>query len=176
MTGLSVPAGYTIQPNAQAYDISTTATFARSTVCVKATSEYYPSQFALLKLLHAEGGALVDRTTYSSFRKRQICAQVNSLSPFVVAKGLTPTPSGLGLSGRVLNANNRGVAGAIVTITGQDGIRRFARANPFGYYRFQNVAGSETYTLQVISKQHQFAPRTITVVENISDLNFTPQP
>ncbi|HEX8737519.1 MAG TPA: hypothetical protein VF721_19460 [Pyrinomonadaceae bacterium] len=174
-TGLSVPAGYTIQPNAQAYNISTTAAFAKSVVCVKATSEYDPAQFALLKLLHAENGTLVDRTIYSSFRKRQLCGQVNSLSPFVVAKGLTPTPSGLSVSGRILNANNRGAARAIVTLTGQDGNTRFAHANPFGYYRFQNVAGSEIYTLRVISKQHQFAPQTITIVENISNLNFTPQ-
>ena len=174
-TGLSVPNGYTIQPNAPAYSISSNAAFAKSVVCVKATSEYDPAQFALLKLLHAENGALVDRTTYSSFRKRQICGQVTSLSPFVVAKSLTPTPSGLNVGGRILNANNRGVARAIVTLTGQDGNTRFAHANPFGYYRFQNVSGSEIYTFSVISKQHQFAPQTITIVENISDLNFTPQ-
>lgn len=176
-TGLSVPAGYTIQPNAQAYNISSAATFTKSVVCVKAASEYDPEQFALLKLLHAENGTLVDRTTYSSLRRRQVCGRVNTpFSQFVIAKGLTPTPSGLSISGRILNSNNRGIAGALVTITGQDGNKRFAHANPFGYYRFNNVSANETHTIAVISKQIRFEPQSITVFDNIEDINFTVQP
>lgn len=83
---LNVPSGYTIQPNQPAYNITTTAqTSGDMDVCIK-LNEYSPLEFSLLKILHAEGANWVDRTLSADFMRRQICARVDSLGTFVVAK------------------------------------------------------------------------------------------
>jgi hypothetical protein len=46
--------------------------------------------FALLRVLHQESGALVDRTISQDFPTRTICAQTDSLSPFVIASAPSP--------------------------------------------------------------------------------------
>jgi alpha-tubulin suppressor-like RCC1 family protein len=85
-TGLKVPAGYAIQTNQPAYNVSTTAQTAGETeVCIK-VNEYDGAEFALLKILHAEGGVWIDRTFSGDFIRRRICARVTSPSSFVIAK------------------------------------------------------------------------------------------
>lgn len=89
-TGLIVPAGYTIEPNQPAYNIaSSIKTLNRIQVCIKAPNEYDRTRFALLKLLHMEGKEFIDRTFSNDPIRREICAQVESLGTFVVAKAGT---------------------------------------------------------------------------------------
>jgi hypothetical protein len=47
--------------------------------------------------------------------------------------------------------------------------------NPFGYYRFTDIAIGETYVLSVASKSYVFNPATqlLTVFEAREDINFT---
>jgi alpha-tubulin suppressor-like RCC1 family protein len=83
---LNVPSGYTIQSNQPAYNITTTAqSTSNIEVCVK-VNEYSSLEFSMLKILHAEGANWVDRTFSSDFMRRQVCAQVDSLGSFVIAK------------------------------------------------------------------------------------------
>lgn len=85
-TGLSVPQGYTIEPNQSAYNISTKATTGGDIdVCLKADGEYSQALFDRSRILHEEGANLVDRTFSASYRTRRICARVTSLSAFVIA-------------------------------------------------------------------------------------------
>lgn len=46
--------------------------------------------FAQLRLLHNENGVLVDRTAIQDFANKLICANVSSLSPFVLASSSLP--------------------------------------------------------------------------------------
>ncbi len=82
------PEGYNILEGAPAYDINTTATFtAPITVCFTVNSITDADVFARVRILHGEDGELVDRTDLQSldFASRTVCAEVDSLSPFVVA-------------------------------------------------------------------------------------------
>jgi hypothetical protein len=86
------PAGYTIPGFGPAYEISTTANYTPPvTVCLTAASVNDPTLFAGLRILHGEGGQLVDRTILApdwpspDFPTRRICARVQTLSPFVLA-------------------------------------------------------------------------------------------
>jgi hypothetical protein len=171
-TGLNVPAGYTIQNNAPAYDITSAAIAGKNYVCLNVSSEYDPWQFALLKILHEEGPNLVDRTTASVFIKRQVCAEAPSFSRFVVAKGTTPTPATVTITGRVVTAAGQGVSNAPIELSDGRGGSRITRTTPFGYYSFTSVPITETYLIVVTAKGRRVTPQTLTVIGDL-EVNFT---
>lgn len=173
-TGLNVPAGYTVQNNAPAYNITSAAAAGKNYVCLNVSTEYDPGQFALLKILHEEGPNLVDRTTASIFIKRQVCAEAPSFSRFVVAKGTTPTPGTVTVSGRVTTATGQGISNAPMELSDGRGGTRVTRTTPFGYYTFASVPITETYLIIVNAKGHRVTPQTFTVVSDL-EVNFTAQ-
>jgi hypothetical protein len=85
---------------------------------------------------------------------------------------LAPTAANVGVSGRVYTTEGRGVAGAIVRMTDQGGNTVYALTNPFGYYHFDGVASGQSYVMTATSKQYTFAARTVSVSDNITDLDF----
>ena len=96
----TTPPGYTILGTELAYDITTTAIYTPPVdVCFVVSSVNDPAQFANLRILHGEGGQLVNRTILApdapapNFATRTLCARAGSLSPFVVAQLLTPNPT-----------------------------------------------------------------------------------
>jgi CSLREA domain-containing protein len=80
------------------------------------------------------------------------------------------------VGGRVTTSAGAGVPNALVIITDSMNNTRFARTNGFGYFRFEDVPTNQTYTATVVSKQYQFQPQTITVTDNVTNLNFTAAP
>lgn len=91
------PAGLAICPTCPAYDITTTAIYSPPVnVCLGVPFLISDETFSVLKLLHGEGGVLIDRTsgrfTHTDGR-RSVCGTVSSLSPFVLAAPLPPTPT-----------------------------------------------------------------------------------
>lgn len=103
----------------------------------------------------------------------EIQAIVNAGS---AGKCLAPTAASVAVGGRVLAAKGRGLAGARVTSTNQAGETRYAMTNPFGYYRFDDVAAGETYIFEVRSKRCRFAPQVVSVTEDLPELNFVAEP
>ncbi len=91
------PSGYSICPSCPAYDITTTATYTPPiTVCLNVPASIDQQTFSAMKLLHGEGGVLVDRTTSGVTNPdgtRKVCGSVQSLSSFVLAQGPTATPT-----------------------------------------------------------------------------------
>ena len=91
------PTGYTLCPGCPAYDISTTATYTPPvTVCINVPAAIDAATFNSLALLHGENGVLVDVTTSHVTNQdgtREVCGQVDSLSPFVLAQYTAPTPT-----------------------------------------------------------------------------------
>ncbi len=97
-TAGTLPGGYSLGPGLPAYEITTTAQYTPPvTVCIQVPAVSDPAVFAALRILHGEGGMLVDRTILPpdapapDFNSKTLCARVTSLSPFVVAQKLTPT-------------------------------------------------------------------------------------
>lgn len=84
----NIPAGYVLQANQPAYEVSTTAAIqGEIQVCLKVPNEFDQTQFSLLRILHSEGASWTDRTFSSDYTRRQICARVTtSPSSFVIAK------------------------------------------------------------------------------------------
>ena len=77
------------------------------------------------------------------------------------------------VSGRVLQANGRGVANARVEMTDQSGNVRTVLTNPFGYYRFAEVAVGETYIISGKHKRYEFDAQTLAVNGSLSEVNLT---
>lgn len=81
-----------------AYEVSTTAIVTPPiTLCFTVPLETDQATFDALRVLHAEGGVLVDRTILApqspapDFDARTLCAQTDSVSPFVIAvRDVTP--------------------------------------------------------------------------------------
>jgi len=87
---------------------------------------------------------------------------------------LTPTAAAVAVGGRVMTADGRGIGKALVTMTGTGGTVYRALTNPFGYYRFDNVAAGTTVLISVSSKSHTFevGTRVISVSDELMDVNF----
>ena len=179
-TAGTLPAGYSLSADYPAYDITTTASYTPPvTVCLQVPSVTNAMTFAALRILHNEGGTLVDRTILSpdtpapDFATKTICARVNSLSPFVVAESLAPTAANVSVGGRVSDVKDNPISRAWVSITNTNGETHSAMTNSFGYYRFNEVPVGQTYVISVRHKIYQFNSQVITVFEEIQDANFT---
>lgn len=84
----------------------------------------------------------------------------------------TPTAAGAEISGRVLTADGRGIRNVRLVLTNASGVSRVVVTGTFGYYRFEDVATGETYTLSAEGKRYQFPPHIFAVNDNITDFNF----
>lgn len=80
------------------------------------------------------------------------------------------------VGGWVLNANCRGIGGAIVTFNESNGNVRYALTNKFGYYRFNNVMAGNNYTFNVAHKGYMFIPQAYSVKNEEFNLNFVANP
>jgi hypothetical protein len=98
-----------------------------------------------------------------------------ALGAIAVNSATVPTAASVTIGGRVLSASGRAVGNARVALIGADGTVRQASTNPFGYYRFTDVAAGQSATLEVRSKRYDFAPRVVNINGEMSDLNFTAQ-
>ena len=85
---------------------------------------------------------------------------------------MPPPAATVNVRRRILNANGRGVSNAQIYLIDQNGAVRITRTNPFGFYRFADVPSGETYIINVSHKLYTFAPRALSVMEEISELNF----
>jgi hypothetical protein len=93
-------------------------------------------------------------------------------SPWGIGSSLAPTAASVSISGRVMIGNGRGLNNAMVILTDANGETRTAWTNPFGYYRFYDVAAGQTVIMTVVSKRFQFAPQLIYITEDLSEQNF----
>ena len=99
-------------------------------------------------------------------------ADFTSGAPTPQASGQTAAPATI--EGRVKTTTGRAVSKARITLTDDEGNTRFAMSNPFGYYRFVDVAVGQTYILNISSKSRLFAEptRVITVNEDLVGIDF----
>lgn len=91
----------------------------------------------------------------------------------------TPTAGEGSISGRVVDANGMGISKAqLVLINGATGEARITMTSPFGYYTFMGLDVDELYVLNVSHKRYSFeeTQRTITLLDNLTDVNFIASP
>ncbi len=90
-----------------------------------------------------------------------------------------PSSAPVSVSGRVMTADGRAIAGARLSIEGGNlKFPRWALANPFGRFRFEGLTPGVTCVISVGSKRFTFTEpvQAVTPQEDISDLNFTSEP
>lgn len=87
---------------------------------------------------------------------------------------LAPTAASVSIGGRVTDAGGRGIYGARLIMTDENGAQLTAISNPFGYYRFDGVIAGGSYIVAVSSRRHTFAVPQILVTadSDIADLDF----
>lgn len=158
-------------------NITTTATFtAPVTTCITMppTTDFYT--FTRLRILHGEPG-LVNRTVSSNFGTKIICAQTNSVSPFVVAlDSNAPTAAPAMIGGQVTNPEGQPVAGVAMRLSGQQSA--VAITDSQGNYRFEDVQTDGFYTVTPALANNHFAPanRSFSLMANKTDAVFTASP
>ncbi|GEM_PF-4789618 len=97
----------------------------------------------------------------------------------VIQTRLSPTSANVGLAGRVVTSDGRGIAYARVTIAGgQLAHPRVSLTNPFGYYSFVDLPAGFTYVVSVGSKTYNFTPptRVVTLNDGVADFVFVADP
>lgn len=76
------------------------------------------------------------------------------------------------ITGQVKNAPGRGVYGAMVNLRNAAGEVRTVITNPFGFYRFPNVAANAVYTIECLDKRNSFPAQKILIEEPTEYVNF----
>lgn len=93
-----------------------------------------------------------------------------------IETNLAPTETDVIVAGRVTSSNGTGLAQVRVAIAG-GGLAepRIVTTNPFGYYRFNDVAAGQTYVLTVSAKRYSFvqSPRLLSVFDDMYNVDFT---
>lgn len=86
---------------------------------------------------------------------------------------LPTTAATVSLTGRALTISNQGIANASIIMVNSHGETRFARTNPFGYYRFDNLEIG-TYVVTIQSKRYEFTQNShvLTIIEDMENFNF----
>ncbi|MDQ4121319.1 MAG: carboxypeptidase regulatory-like domain-containing protein [Acidobacteriota bacterium] len=145
----SVPNGFIL--GNQAYEISTTASVSPPvTVCLTVPQATTQAQFNQLRILHNEGGVLVDRTIIApdapapDFATRRLCARTNSLSPFVLAELINPNLPRI--SGLAANVDGNPLVGVTVNLTGA--ATRTTQTDSNGEFSFVNLTPGGNYNVQ----------------------------
>ena len=97
-----------------------------------------------------------------------------AIDDVTVAFTAAPTAAAVSVSGQVVDANGRGIAGARLSLATGDERAVITMTGPFGYFNFAGVASGRTYILSVAAKNRTFAnaTRIISVGDDIADLKF----
>lgn len=96
-------------------------------------------------------------------------------APVLYISATAPTAAAVSISGRVTTALGAAIQGATVRLTNQEGETVTAIVNPFGFYRFDNVAAGEVYTISASAKRYRFTPRIISIGDEMTGVDFIPQ-
>ena len=67
------------------------------------------------------------------------------------------------------------IGGVRVSLSGT-GESHVAITNPFGYYRFDDVEVGGTYLIEASSKRFEFVPRSISVLDELTDVDIVALP
>ena len=86
------------------------------------------------------------------------------------------TSSNVSVGGQVLSDSGQTVSGARVFLTDNFGNTRLAVSNSFGTYIFENVASGQDYIVSTVARGYQFDTFSVSVNENIADLNIVANP
>lgn len=82
-------------------------------------------------------------------------------------------PSAAIVSGQVRAANGAALPNTVVTINNPTAIVQSVRTNSFGYFTFRGITTGQTYTVNVKAKGSTFAPQSVPVNGDVTNLIIT---
>jgi hypothetical protein len=169
-----LPPGYQLDENSYAVDVTTTATVSGPiTVCLSAPWVIDPITFGKLRVLHGEQGTFIDRTISQDYTTSNICAQVNSLSPFVLATAPNlqvrfnaatySVNEGAGSATVTVNRTGDTSNAASVRYATSDGTAKEGRdyTAAFGVLNFAASETSKTFPVLIINNSYAEGARTV---------------
>lgn len=151
-------------------------------VCMANISAQSGGAFEITQSVIANGGAKSDGGTFSlTGTIGQPLAGTNSTGGGFTVRGgfwqdfFNPTAAMVAVSGRVTQADGRGISKARVILTDAGGATRIVLTNPFGNFRFDDVEAGRMYIFSVSGKRYQFINNTqiLMILENTGEVNFT---
>jgi CSLREA domain-containing protein len=161
-----------------AFDVTPNSTFYDSpvTVCFYLPSVTNPTNFASLKVLHREGGILVDHGSTTNFSDKTVCTQVPSFSQFVIVQNVTPTATDASVSGQIVDDRGQPVEGAAVRMNGTQ--NRLTITDAEGKYSFDEVETNGLYIITPSRANFTFSPsqRSFSQLGAHTDATFTASP
>ena len=86
------------------------------------------------------------------------------------------TPNQAEINGRLLTAFGAGVPNSRVTLIDAAGQSRSILSDGFGVYRFGNLQIGQTYTVSVESRRNTFAPLTVSVTDQLVNVDMIAEP
>ncbi len=112
--------------------------------------------------------------------QRQVRDTANALVASTFTDGfvniLAPNASGVPVVRTVMSDTGRPIANTRVTLTNSEGFMWFAISNPFGHFRFDDIPSGTTYVLNGSAKRFAFAPQTLSVTDQVTNVNLIAEP
>lgn len=139
----------------------------------------YNSPTSITLNLNTVGASLSDRTAPETVRNLTITnPDGQSVTRSAILNIVTVTAASVTLSGKITDADGRGLAGVRVSLTNAANETVSATTNSFGFYQFDGVQAGQTYVLSAASRRFQFSEptRVINVTESLENQNFTALP
>ena len=172
------PPGYSVgtasNPPLPAFDVSTTAIYTPPIgLCFYLPSITDANFFAGLRVLHNEGGVLVDPGSQVNFGAKLVCTQVSSLSPFVIAHTVTPTAANGSIGGEITDTTGAPIAGTTINLSGTQ--KRETITDAQGNYSFDSVETNGFYTVTPSRVNYTFSPanRSFSLLGVHTEASFT---
>jgi Tol biopolymer transport system component len=169
-----LPRGYVSISGANMnFEVSTTASNTGPiTLCFSVPNITNAVTFNSLRILHAEGGVLVDRTILApdspapNFNAKTICARVTNLSPFAVVMAVDPDlPI---ITGMVVDEVGNPLPDITLELGPDAPCQTVSDIN--GQFAFANLNPGTTYTILPLDERYTFTP-PLAVVENVKGTN-----
>ena len=91
-----------------------------------------------------------------------------------IISNFAPTAANVSIGGKVADAKGNGQSRVSISLTDSSGNVRTAMTNSFGYYRFEEVAVGQTYTIFAQSRRFQIdnPTRLLSVEDGRDDIDF----
>jgi hypothetical protein len=127
------------------FEVTTTALVRPPiTVCFTFPANTSSSTLNSRHFLHNEGGILIDRTSSRDFSTKQVCATVNSLSPFAIAERIDATLPRI--AGLLRDNTGEPLVGVSVALTGSGDLT--TQTDSQGLFSFVNLTAGGNYNVQ----------------------------
>jgi hypothetical protein len=159
-----MPSGYVSisgGPTLMNFEVTTTASNSGPiTLCFTLTNITNSATFDSLRILHNENGTLVDRTLLSpdpqapNFAARKICARVNSLSPFSIARLIDNSLAMI--TGVVVDTQGSPLDNVALTL--DDNLTPAARTDGAGAFNLPNLAIGVAHIVMPRDSRFDFNP------------------